>query len=43
METKDIREWIEALVVNLAFLTVFVLLSPLIIIECLVRWLLKKE
>lgn len=42
MDTKEIKEWLEGALINLAFIVVLLLLSPLIIIEIVVRFVVEK-
>lgn len=42
MDTKEIKEWLEGALINLAFIVVLVLLSPIIIIEIVVRFVVEK-
>lgn len=42
MDTKEIKEWLEGALINLAFIVVLLLLSPIIIIEIVVRFVVEK-
>lgn len=42
MDTKEIKEWLEGALINLAFIVVLLLLSPIVIIEIVVRFVVEK-